>query len=250
MKKALVLLGAAAVALALFAGCQQEVLDANIKDVPSGSGNHDFEGETYVYSLPIKVILKTTTTISATAPVETQEVIPVRVKTYTLTLNDDNTFTYSDVATFAAGADGVYTDSATATQTVTYEYYDWNGSTWVLDQSADGHSWSGFAGKLSYSDTTTGTWDSFKVVTDGYDTYTLKFTFNPTSTTTVGNNDNHNWAGTSAYVLSSTDTSIYPESYTNPVELSYTYKGKDDNKNNMYYLSASFMTSGLYTQQE
>jgi len=249
MKKGLLVLGVAAIAAFAFVGCQQETMEAKVKDLPTGSENHDFEGETLTFSEPTAYIVKTVS-VSGTNPTTTITRTAYKTTTYTITFGEDGVFSYAEQERYAAGADNTaaLTDSTTTTTTTTYTYSDGG--------SASGHLWTNFADKVISTTTYTGSWESAKVKDSEDDARTLNYIITYASKNDVSNTDNGT-AGTVTYNLSSTSTTTtaYTAGITEPA-FAYAEIAEDSDDNKRFYIfddttaGSRFIQSGNYTLQD
>lgn len=164
MKKRLVVLFIAVVALFVFAGCedaQPVVLDepgeVEVNDV--GIQNYNLSGktlvrETFTYIEKEVEVEVTNNTTGGTTTTRTTTKIPEKAQTSTITFAADGSFTSSYTETYLAGADGDYrdtvtTDTTTATTTTTTTTYD-NWQDAVI---------TGRTGVTTYTSSAAGTWE-------------------------------------------------------------------------------------------
>ena len=237
MKKALVILLIVGLAFAFAAACKPEV---KVAELPTGSENYDFSGKTFSYSATSRYIQKTVTSTSGTATTSTVTEIPIRTKTYTIVFDKTLAFTYTVVETFAAGADGTYTNDATTTYV-----YSTGGS-------ASGHSWSSYAGKTISSTTRTGTWEAVTRKGNELDSITLDYFVAMASEAQVSNTITQNTAATSAYALTSSTTTTTPYASSDVFQLTYEHVGKSSAGKARYYLndgSGTYISQDVYTLQ-
>lgn len=232
MKKTLAILLIFGLAFAFLAACKPEV---KVAELPTGSENYDFSGKTFSFSTTSRYIQKTVTSTSGTATTNTVTDIPIRTKTYTIVFDKNLAYTYTEVETFASGADGTYTNDATTTYV-----YSTGGS-------ANGHSWSGYSGKTISSITRTGTWEAVSRKGNELDSITLDYFVVMASEAWVSNTITATTGATSVYALTSSMTTNSPYASTDVFQLLYEHVGKSAAGKARYYFSIS---SGAYISQD
>jgi len=243
MKKALVL-GVAALALVLATACTFKTEEQSDLALSNGSSNYDLAGKTFVRSDTTywnKITATSVTTGGITTTTTTTELIPYKVETETMTFSTEaiGTYTYTDVIAYAAGIDTKFTDTVTVVgTTVTAVSYETTGGT-----SVDGHDWTGFAGKQTYSATTNGTWYAYNIEDSEVDAQTKLYRTRWTDSTTSTTTDNVDINGVVAYAAAVVSTSTETNDDPDYAAFTYTRVGKIGGKD------ALSLNGNIYTIQ-